>query len=322
MRTLLAHIRLSLLLIPLLIVCFSGEAKKPVRKSKPVKANAAFNTDWSNSDSMQFHYQQRKLNGDFTTALRIGDSLIHHPAMQSKVNVLTLQKIDLLDSLGRKSEVLNSLKSWRTALTSQDSLAYYAMQLSTRFASCSDFQSAHEIDQLMVQDQSQRLEKLHFSLDSLQKNAIEENSKHERSLDLAQGQVTSSRIFLWLLGMLAFILAIVCIILILKQFKMRNQHEKLGAQMDHTRTQIDKAFEEGDRINAEIRSMKEQMARIEAEKKQLRQNIADSTTETLPLLRQQLDALAKENTGALPVEKYMAIQNTITRLNKQLRDMS
>lgn len=92
--------------------------------------------------------------------------------------------------------------------------------------------------------------------------------------------------------------------------------------MDHTRLQIDKAFEEGDRINLEIRSMKEQVSRIEAEKKQLRQNITDSTTETLPLLRQQLDALAKENTGALPVEKYMAIQNTITRLNKQLRDMS
>ena len=322
MRILLALTRYTTLLLILLLSCGTAEAKKPNRKSKPVKIKSTFTTDWTNVDSLIYHYQQRKTAGDFINALRIGDSLMIHPTMQSKINLLTQQKIGLLDSLGKKAEVLTALKTWRIALTSTDSLAHYAPTLAAGFASCNDFKSAYEIDQIVAQAHVSELEKMQFSLDSLQKNADEEKAISAKSIHLAQDLTNTTRLFLWIVGALALLLAIACIILIVKQFNMRKQHEKLGAQMDHTRTQIDKAFEEGDRINLEIRSMKEQVSRIEAEKKQLRQNIADSTSETLPLLRQQLDALAKENTGALPVEKYMALQNTITRLNKQLRDLS
>ncbi|MFM9986321.1 MAG: hypothetical protein ACKVOK_13870 [Flavobacteriales bacterium] len=322
MRILIALTRYTTLLLILLLLCFTAEAKKPNRRAKPVKIKSTFTTDWTNVDSLIYYYQQRKTAGDFVSALRIGDSLMAHPAMQSKINLLTQQKLELLDSLGKKAEVLTALKIWRIALTSTDSLSTYATTLAAGFASCNDYKSAYEVDQFISQTQATEMEKLKFALDSIQKNEVEEKLKREKAIQQAKDIANTSHLFLWVVSALVFILAVVCIILIVKQFKMRQQHEKLGAQMDHTRTQIDKAFEEGDRINLEIRSMKEQVSRIEAEKKQLRQNVADSTSETLPLLRQQLDALAKENTGALPVEKYMAIQNTITRLNKQLRDMT
>lgn len=318
----LAIVRSVLLILVALFLSSSMEAKRVVRKTKPVAAKSKFDTDWKNTDSLVFYYNQKISTGDYVTALRIADSILKHPSLQSHVNIYSLKKISLLDSLGRKNDALFALNAWKETLISSDSLSLYSELLQERFESAGDFKTAMELGHLIQSSQSEHALFLQQSIDSL-----EQKNQEMKTLSgsIAKASILAeqkNKIIFWTLISLAVILATVCAWLIVRQVRMRNQHEKLGAQMDHTRTQIDKAFEEGDRINAEIRSMKEQMARIEAEKKQMRQNISDSTSETLPLLRQQLDALAKENSGALPVEKYMAIQNTITRLNKQLRDMS
>lgn len=312
--------RIFALLAVFLLVSSTLEAKKPVKKKKPAKVS--FTTDWKNADSIQYHLELRKAMGDYSTAIRLTDSLMSLPGGQSGWNLLQIQKANLLDSADKKNDLLLHLQSWYASLKTTDSLSKYASELAIRLSKAGDLKSALELSEFMNHEKSEKIEAL---VKSLAESELAENKKKEElegKLKQSIEDEKSMRILLWIFVILAVIALSGCVFLLMKRSRMLRQHDKLGAQMDHTRTQIEKAFEEGDRINAEIRTMKEQVARIEAEKKYMRQNIESSTAETLPLLKQQLDALARENPGNIPVEKYMAIQNTITRLNKQLRDLS
>lgn len=299
--------------------CNTAQAKK--RRPAINTMAPAFSTDWTNADSLRFYYHSKLASGDSATAYRIADSLIfqHFNQFDSVYTYLqpktTWQVRHFQQALAIAS--IDSIAS-KFGKNSSDASASVQMHLkiASLYARTKMFEKAHEQQQLAMPhllnalsnyaSQTAEVEVLKNENETLQKALKDEQAVHTKNFIM---YAIAGLVFLCIL-----------LFLIFRLIKVRNRQKNLDEQIAHTRNQVEKSMEEEESTKREIKYLKEQMSRVEFENNQLKKNIKESTTETLPLLRSQLDGIVKESQDAIPVEKYMQLQNIITRFNKQMRE--
>ncbi len=298
----------------------SAKKKKPMKKAQPV-----FTTDWNNSDSLFYNFEQKYEQQNWTLALRISDSVLFRKVQfdSDKLVDHQLKRVGALAAAKRKAEAMQLLQQMKSQVPDgTDSTGSLRVQIIDAYKAMGENDSALiEVERLHLNSMQRLNEKVGRLNENLlaQKSEIESLSETNAAMRARNSQLN---IVLWLSIGFALLFASFGLAALLKNRKLKKRQASQREQMIHTQTQIEKAFDEEERITAEIKKMKEQVARNEAEKNLLKQNVKESTGETLPLLKSQLEAIIRENKEAIPVESYMQLQNTITRFNKQMRDVA
>ncbi|MFN0031591.1 MAG: heme exporter protein CcmD [Flavobacteriales bacterium] len=311
------------LLCMLMLIAMHGsaEAKHP-RKSK--KGQPQLKIDWNNTDTLNQIIQTSMAGGDARVGLRVVDSLIARTLNQGIYPLQELlSKVKLLSRLGKKQEALALLNQQRDYELNQPvEIDHVCEQYIGYYQGIGQTDSALSISQLLNRRLNMKIDKVVHDKNYEAHLSGKMKEDLSRSQQLTQNRDKQLQMFIWIsCGVMALLMGLLVWLMASKRKQKHNQ-QKLQSQMQHTQTQIEKAFEEEERISTEIKKMKEQVARIDAERNMMKQNMAASTSETLPLLKSQLEAIIRENKEAIPVEKYMQLQNTITRFNKQMRDVA
>ncbi len=313
------HIIILLASALCMLWCNTAEAKK-IRPARAIAA-PAFSTDWTNADSLRFYYHTKLAAGDTAMAFRIADSLMFHHLTQfdSVYNYLeqkTNWQVRHFQNAMAAVTIDSVASKFEKKGLAENVLAHVHLKLAALYAQTKMFEKAHAQQQMAIP----YLIKTETDYAS-QSIALEAAKKEKEKIDIElKNEKEKSVRNLTIFGIAGLVLLGSLIFLVLRLLKVRNKQKNLDDQIAHTRNQMEKSMEEEESTKREIKYLKEQMSRVEFENNQLKKNIKESTTETLPLLRSQLDGIVKESQDAIPVEKYMQLQNTITRFNKQMRE--
>jgi HAMP domain-containing protein len=311
------HLFYYMLCLPLLMFSVQLHAKK----RRPIKAAAApvVQTDWSNADSVKGFYHKLLLQGDSTTAYSVADSLIlKHCANFDSAYFYLAPKTAWQVNHFQAAKAIKTLDDVVAKFQNNNNQTQVDLKLATLYASANVFDKAYQL-------QSSAATGLQAAEDELEKqnaklaDAENENKKHVKAIENAESNIKS---IITIAAIVGALLLIVAIWAIAKLIRLSRHHKKQEEQIAHTQLQVEKASDEEEIMKREVKNLKEQLSRSTFENNQLKKNISESTKETLPLLRSQLESAVKESQNALPVEKYMQLQNTITRFNKQMREIT